>query len=180
MSTSSQKLTQRNLSSSPYSGLFLNGKLVSVTDLLNDKYDKVYDELVERAKANYLADGHTDDNESSYIWKVIKGKNFIDAPHCYLIKRTFPYPSKTISLKKYWDCSEFLDSLDGSYEEIAIDEDSSKDLEITNINYVNGKCKLKSRLTSNSVEVDFNKIPRDTPISDDVTLKNTFTYMTKY
>lgn len=181
MSVANKKLTQRNLSSSPYSGLFLNGKLVSISDLINNKYDNVYDELLDRAKKAYISDGHEEDDEKNYIWKIIKGKNFIDVPYCNLIKRTFPYPSKTISLKKYWDCSEFLKSLDKSYQEIMVDEDSSKDLEIININYANGKCKLRSRLTGNIIEVDFNKIPNDTPVSDDeMTLKNTFTYMTNY
>jgi hypothetical protein len=181
MGVSNQKLTNKNLSSSPYSGLFLNGKLVSISDLINDKYDNIYNELLDRAKKAYISDNHKEDSEDNYIWKVIKQKNFIDSPHCYLIKREFPYPSKTISLKKYWDCSEFLKVLDKSYKEISVDEDSSKDLEIININYVNGICKLRSRLTGNIIEVDFNKLPTNTPVSDDeMTLKNTFTYMTNY
>lgn len=181
MSASNKKLTKRNLSASPYSGLFLNGKLVSISDLINNKYDNVYNELVDRAKKAYISDKHEADNEENYIWRVIKGENFIDSPHCYLIKREFPYPSKTISLKKYWDCSEFLKSIDKSYKDIMVDEDSSRDLEITSINYVNGTCILRSKLSGNTIEIDFNKLPTDTPVSDDdMALKNTFAYMTNY
>ena len=53
--------------------------------------------------------------------------------------------------------------------------DDIVDAEIIGLNYVTGKATLESRLNGITFEVDFDYINEDTLVSDEYSLKNTFT-----
>lgn len=177
--SSKEKLIQYGVSNSPYSSLYINGKLVSVNDMLLSKYDKVYSDILYKAIDKYCsANGiHQDD----YIWRHVKPQEISKAPKVTIINKKFPYGSKQVNISKYWSENEYIKNINNKYSEIMIDEDSSKDLEIVNINYAKGKCILESRMTGNTIEVDFNHLPTDVNVSDDkCTLKDTFSYLIQH
>ena len=57
------------------------------------------------------------------------------------------------------------------------DEDTLKYAEIIYIDYINSKCKFKSKLTGEEFWVDFNYINNNTKLSQNMKLDNTFTHL---
>lgn len=164
---------------------------VSFTDYINDKLNIVHNKLYNSALHRFLKEKWKEDEESEIsfdVWKKnfmnthkiveIKGKEYADPSNMIIYDLFYPYNKTKYDLKKYWDNKyTIVNKCDVS--DIAIDEDTLKYAEVIYIDYVNGRCKMRSRLNQNEFWVAFKYINSNTKFSDEFKRDNTFTELLK-
>lgn len=87
---------------------------------------------------------------------------------------SIPYTKTKVSLKKYWNYYQKHDEYDISYLKLKKDN-NLLDSEVTYIDYVNGKANMHAKTEALDYNVPFKYLNEDSKISDEITLKNTFT-----
>lgn len=152
--------------------------LVTLYDYISGKTDDIHNQMYEAALAKYL---ELHPEMTTYSYKEIQNKDWKSPSTVLFISNEYPFHKKKVNLKDWWDDSSyFITNISNSWTESVVDEDSIKDAEIIDIDYVNGKVTLESKLTQNKWQVPFNKINENTPLSDDkCTLNGTFLSMIK-
>ena len=154
-----------------------NDTLVSTSDYINDKVNDIYYQILNLSISNYLKN-HRDYNIRNIDMELIKNKDWKVAPKIIFTSRKYPFEKKILNIEKYWDDAvKYYKQHGESYSDLMIDEDTLKDAEIVNINYVSGTVKMKSKFTQVEFEVPFSRINGNTNISTDCTLAGTFTYL---
>ena len=104
--------------------------------------------------------------------KIIELKNeeYWQPSSIIIISNNMPYTKETIDLTKYWNNSQSNNNYDIS--NIKITNENMNDIEICNINYVNGTADIISRSNDITYNVPFEYINENIKVSDDMVLGN--------
>ena len=104
----------------------------------------------------------------------IKNTEYWMPSEIMILNNKMPYNKLRISLKDYWNLYQKHDEYDVSYIKL-LKENNLLDSEVTNIDYVKGKVDVHARMEDLHYNVPFKYLNEKTILSDDITLKNTFT-----
>ena len=105
----------------------------------------------------------------------IKHDEYLKPSDVLIVNTQYPFGRKKYDLTDYWNTvPEKRTSKDMSL--LHVDEDTIKYAELVYIDYIQGKCKFRSKLNGEEFWTGFDYINEDTIISDDFSLENTFTY----
>jgi hypothetical protein len=173
-----------------YKDQFYRNNPVGFYDYINDKYTIIHKRLYKNALHKLLVDLAKDDNVNDaddinkWIDDFYKTHKIIEIlPEEYyspsdiiIYNKKFPYNSTKYNLSKYWENYQYLKQ-DKDINDLLLDEDTLKYAEIIYIDYINSKCKFKSKLTGEEFWVDFNYINNNTKLSQNMKLDNTFTHL---
>lgn len=106
----------------------------------------------------------------------IKNSEYWMPSNIRIIDKLPPYKRTTIDLTKYWN--NIQSNEEYNISNIKIINNDINDSEITDIDYINGKAKMRSRNNDIDFEVPFKYLDENTNISEEMILKNAFE--TKY
>ena len=163
---------------------------VAFTDYVNDKLNIVHSKLYNNALVKFLKEKWTEqESEEPFItWKKnfmnthkiaeIKGNEYFVPSSIIVYELFYPYNKTKYDLTKYWD-NKYTTINKGDVSDIMIDEDTLKYAEIIYVDYVNGRCKMKSKLTQNEFWAPFKYINNNTKFSNEFVLDTTFTELLK-
>jgi hypothetical protein len=105
----------------------------------------------------------------------IKNNEYFKPSSVLCISSIFPFERKKFDLTKYWNqTTRKRNNKDISL--LQLEEDTIKYAELIYIDYVQGKCKFKSKLNGEEFWVTFDYINDETKVSELYSLKNTFSY----
>lgn len=88
-----------------------------------------------------------------------------------IYEKKYPHKKRIVDLTPYW--STYQDHRDIEFNQIKILDEQINDAEIENINYVNGKVKMYTKMNDFYYDTNIRYIHGDTKINDDL-IKNTF------
>lgn len=145
--------------------------IVTVDEMLNNKYDNVHHQMYTHALSKYFS--YTGIDETSYKTVEIPAAYYDTPSKVQLIEKSFPYKRKTIDLSPYWETYKFKESV--SY--IKLDDMTMSTSEVKYRDYVRGVAELQSRMTGVKYKVKLNEVPesmKDYP--DEVSISDSFTY----
>lgn len=159
-----------------YTTIFCGHGPVTVTDVVNEKLNNIHKKLYNNALNKFLKYNNISRLEYNII--EIKPEEY-DEPSNIIIKSKKPpfklYKNlKSHSLKEYWN-TEYIESIQKDISLLMLDLEEVHDLKIIYIDYVKGKCKMRSEQLNITVNVPFCYINDSTVLSNDFTLLNTFT-----
>lgn len=118
---------------------------------------------------------YVDSFKKTHKFIEIKNDEYFKPSSVLCIGVTFPYERKKYDLTKYWNTTtEKRNNKDISF--LQLDEDTIKYAELIYIDYVQGKCKFKSKLNGEEFWTTFDYINDETKVSEMYSLNNTFTY----
>lgn len=168
-----------------YDNLIYSSRPVKFSEYINHKYDKIHNQLYLDALNKFLSDEsilkykqfstfkNLEDIKMNTKIVEIKNDEYWQPSHILVMSKKYPYYQHKYDLKKYWNT--FQDKSFQKIVDIKMLPDDIVDAEIIGLNYVTGKATLESRLNGITFEVDFDYINEDTLVSDEYSLKNTFT-----
>lgn len=118
-----------------------------------------------------------------YIYKYRKTHRFLEIKQDEYFKPSsvisigtvFPYERKKYDLTKYWNMTP-RERNNKDISLLQLDEDTVKYAELIYIDYVQGKCKFKSKLTGEEFWTTFDYINDETKVSELYSLSSTFAY----
>ncbi len=102
----------------------------------------------------------------------IKNSEYWMPSHARIINKISPYKKITVNLSKYWNMNQ--SNSESKLSDLKISKENILDSELVEINYVNGKAKIQSRINDITYEVPFKYLDENINISDDMILSNTF------
>lgn len=153
---------------------------IQASELINNKRETIHENLYRMALDALILDIKEESEtvvqfKKTHKFVEIKGDDYLKPSEVFIINTKYPYDKKKHDLKEYWnDICESKIKKDIS--SLYLDEDTVKYAELMYIDYVNGKCKFRSKLNGEEFWTGLNYINENTLISDDFSLKNTFTY----
>jgi len=158
--------------------LFENNLPISFFDVVNDTLNKIHKELFNDALNNYEKyKKETDSNYSIKNLKIIELKN----------SQNYLKPSKImifnhnddgtltreiIDLTDYWNTNYVNNEYITHFNDLLIDNDNKKQIELEDIDYINGIIKFKNKYNNKTFSVNTNKI--DFNLTYKNKLENTF------
>lgn len=149
---------------------------VSFSDIVNDKQNQLHTEMFNDALLSFVELNNIDKNAYTFI--EVPGSTYIEPSDVILVSKEFPFTRETVSLLKYWN-SEYLQSLKKDINNFFLAEDAQTNAEIIYINYVDGKCKMRSKENGKEFYIPFDYINGQIPINPEYTLEGTFGDMWK-
>lgn len=155
--------------------IFDNNLPIILSDFLNDNIILIHNELYQDALKKFEKDRKSNNNEFSLDnYKIIEIKNeanFLKPSSILLYDNHFN--KEKIDLTPYWN-TNYNNEYETPYifNELLIDEESKKNIEVEDIDYINGKIKFKNKFTNKTFTVDKSKI--DFNINLKNKLENTF------
>jgi hypothetical protein len=164
-----------------YDDMVYDSRLTKFSELTSNKYNNVHKQLYNDALCKYLSENNIDKSKFFLENKVIeqKGDEYWMPSKIIVISKTYDngYSKQVIDLAPYWNHTQ--DNAEYDYNDIKIHKSDYNDSEIIYIDYVAGTVAMRSKTTGDIQHVDFKYIDGNTPVSDEYTLKETFTYMFK-
>ena len=163
-----------------YTGIGVNLGPVHASDLISNKYAIVHEKLYRTALNSLISeikseDETVDDFKKTHKCIEIKHDEYLKPSDVLIVNTQYPFGRKKYDLTDYWNTvPEKRTSKDMSL--LHVDEDTIKYAELVYIDYIQGKCKFRSKLNGEEFWTGFDYINEDTIISDDFSLENTFTY----
>lgn len=169
-----------------YNDQFYRNNPVGFYDYINDKYTNIHKRLYKNALHKLLVDLAPDDAADVNKWidnfykthKIIEilPEEYYSPSNIIIYNKKFPYNSTKYDLSKYWENYQYIKQ-NKDINDLLFDEDTLKYAEIIYIDYINSKCKFKSKLTGEEFWVDFNYINNNTKLSQNMKLDDTFTHL---
>ena len=171
-----------------YNDLIYKSRPVKFDEYMNNKYNKIHNQLYLDALNKFLQDedilSYKQFNEGEGFksledikenTKIIELKNleFWQPSSILVISKKYPFTQVKYDLEKYWN--KFQDKSNKQINNIKLIQDEILDAEIIYLNYISGKATVESRLNDIKFDVDFEYIDNKTKIGDDYSLKDTFT-----
>lgn len=148
---------------------------VSLSDFSSNRYNNVHDALYKHALNKYLETNlEIRDHIQKYKFIERKAPEYFMPSSVIITECEYPYSRITVDLTPYWNT--YNNPKKDDYTKLMIDEDSIKDAEIVSMNYIKGEVLMRSKFTSKTFYVSFDRINADTPISDDFLESSTFKY----
>ena len=161
--------------------LFDNNLPVIFSDFLNDNIIAIHNELYQDALKKFEEDRKLENNDFNLDnYKIIEVKdesNFLKPSSILLYDDSFH--REKVDLTPYWNTNYYNDyEAPYLFNELLIDEESKKNIEIEDIDYIHGKIKFKNKFTNKIFIVDKSKI--DFNLTYKNKLKNTFGYLVNH
>lgn len=161
---------------------------ISFSEYMNDKLNNIHNTLYNNALLKWFNEQwkNSGSTKSFNDWKKqylnehklieLKNNDYYKPSDIIIYQLIYPYKKEKINLKAYWD-NMYLNDPQLDISNIIMDDDTLKYSEIIYIDYVNGRCKLKSKLTHVEYWVPFKYINENSILSDTLLLNNTFSYL---
>ena len=89
-----------------------------------------------------------------------------------IINRVPPYTKVNVDLTKYWNMIQ--SNNDSKLTDLKITNENILDSELIELNYINGKAKIQSRINDTIYEVPFKYLDESVDVSDEMILSNSF------
>lgn len=176
-----------------YDRLIYKSSLNDVTQYVNEKLDKVHNELfmsaLEKAfnimKMTYRDEicedfGLSNANDitleeflKEYKMKEIRDDEYFKPSKVIFKRKRFPYDKYEIDLSQTWDGFQYT-TIQKSSKDKLTDLDNINGLKVVYIDYVNGRSKLIDKMTGNEYWIDNSYLDGDVELDDTFTLDNTF------
>ena len=106
----------------------------------------------------------------------IKNSEYWMPSHTRIINKIPPYKKINVDLSKYWNMIQ--SNNESKLSDLKITKENMLDSELIELNYVNGKAKVQSRINDTTYEVPFKYLDETVNVSDEMILSNSF--ITKY
>lgn len=184
--------------SKKYDKMIYNSSLVDVDSYVNEKLDKIHEQIFLNAlnkKIFQIVNGSSEFSE--YVRQLFNGAdisltNFLKffkvkeirddeffKPSKIIVKgKKFPFIQKTFDLSQEWNDFETTIVSKSKNQKIPQSE-YSKYAKIIYVDYVNGKSKLFDKMSGEEFWVDNDYLSGKEKIDEDFSLRNTFTKMSK-
>ena len=104
----------------------------------------------------------------------IKNSEYWQPSSIIIIGNNRPYSKHSVFLGPYWNYNQSKEELD--IKNVKIKNNPINDAEITYLDYINGIAYMRSRLTGEEFKIGFEYLNEDTEVSDELSLRDTFTY----
>lgn len=176
-----------------YDRLIYKSSLSDVTQYVNEKLDKVHNELfmsaLEKAfnimKMTYSDEicedfGLSNANDitleeflKEYKMKEIRDDEYFKPSKVIFKRKRFPYDKYEVDLSQTWDGFQYT-TIQKSSKDKLTDLDNINGLKVVYIDYVNGRSKLRDKMTGNEYWIDNSYLDGDVELDDSFTLDNTF------
>jgi len=151
--------------------LFDNNIPIPVESYINNYIEKIHKQLFKNAITKYCNKMKV--NEIDYKIIDIKNEDNYLLPSKAILLHKSSLKKEKIDLTDYWNLN-YIDSLQKDvFNELLIDEENRKNIEIEYIDYVNGKVQFRNKFTNKTFFIDFSKINNN--IQYKKQLENTFT-----
>ena len=148
----------------------------------NSEDKKIFLDKYLFRKSATLMDQFKTITESQYKndHKIIELKNeeYWEPSSIIIISNKYPYVKQTIDLTKYWNYIQSKNNK--SIYDIMITKENINDIEICDLNYVNGNAKLISRSNNLEYEVPFEYLNKDIKINEDMILDENQSIVQQY
>lgn len=176
-----------------YDRLIYKSSLSDVNQYVNEKLDKVHNELfmsaLEKAfnimKMTYMdeicedfglsnaSDITLEEFLKEYKMKEIRDDEYFKPSKVIFKRKRFPYDKYEIDLSQTWDGFQYT-TIQKSSKDKLTDLDNINGLRVVYIDYVNGRSKLIDKMTGNAYWIDNSYLDGDVELDDTFTLDNTF------
>lgn len=146
---------------------------LSINDIVQDKLNKTYSKQYEYAIQNYLT-AINEDNSTFWDNHIIvnrTAKSFSSAPEITILEKSHPFKKVVVDLTQFWPEYQFNNT---SIPIVYNADDDFGEYELTYIDYARQKAFYINRYTNVTVEAPISSITKDTKISDELSLDNTF------
>ena len=160
--------------------IFDNNLPISFSDFTNNHIEKIHKELFNNALKKFEDDRKNDDENFSldnYRIIEIKDENHYLLPSDILLINKHGFNKEKVSLKKYWNTNYTNIESPYKFNDLLIDEENKKHIDIEDIDYVHGKIKFKNKFNNKTFMIDKSKI--DFNLTYKNQLENTFGYLLK-
>ena len=187
-----------------YDKLIYKSSVNDTSKYISEKLDNVHNELfmaalekafnIMKLEQNYKSEiceafglEHADDINSitideflkEYKMKEIKNDEYFKPSKVIFKRKRFPYDKYEINLSQTWNDFQYT-IINKSFKEKLFDLDNTNNLKVIYIDYVNGKSKLRDKITGNEYWIDNNYLNGEVELDDSFTLDNTFCELKNY
>ena len=104
----------------------------------------------------------------------IKNSEYWQPSSIIVIGNNRPYSKHSVFLGPYWNYNQSKEELD--IKNVKMKEDPIRDAEIIYLDYVKGIAHMRTRLTGEEFKIPFEYLNENSDVSDELSLKDTFTY----
>lgn len=171
---------QNEVSNIKYNQLLYNSRPVRFDEFMTNKYDKIHHQLFEDALLKFILS--LNDPECKSIKDFKKLYNFIEFKNdeywqpskMVYITKSYPYKKRNVDLTEFWNT--YQETKNESIENVKFDSEQKHiDMfELTDIDYIKGKVKLRDKMKNIEFWTTFNRINDKINVADDYSLKNLF------
>ena len=158
--------------------LFDDNLPIIFSDFLNDSIIQIHNELYKDALSKF-EQSRKKDNEDFTLddYKIIEIKNESNylKPSSILIFHNKKFEKEKVDLTEYWNTNYVNNNDSDLFNELLIDEENKKNIEVEDIDYIHGKIKFRNKFTNKTFIIDKSKI--DTNVTYKSKLENTFGYL---
>lgn len=126
---------------------------------------------------NFLSNITLEEFMQEYKMKEIKQDEYYKPSKVIFKRLHYPYDMFEIDLSKYWNKFQFENTISKRPSDRLNGVDDLDECKIIYIDYVNGKSKLRSRMTGKEFWMPNEYIDENVELHEDFTLDNTFTKM---
>lgn len=160
---------------------------VKYSEFVSNKYNDIHAQLYNDALSNFLKDLNKKDEFLDWTeeqietdTKIIEIKNteYWKPSSVMIIKKIYPFTKYKYDLSEYWN--NYQHKEDKKIDDLKILNEKLLAPEILNLDYIRGKAKIECRQQGVEFEVDFDYIDKDTLVSEEYSLDNTFSYKYNY
>jgi hypothetical protein len=102
----------------------------------------------------------------------IKNSEYWMPSNIRIINKIPPYTKINVDLTKYWNMIQSNNT--SKLSDLKITNENMLDSELIELNYVNGKAKVQSRINDTIYEVPFKYLDETVNVSDEMILSNSF------
>lgn len=151
--------------------LFDNNIPIPFTDYINSNIEKIHKQLFDNAIEKYCIDN----NIVSSDYKIIDLKNEDNylLPSIAILFSKKEFKKEKVDLTDYWNLNYLELPQQTIFNDLLIDTENKKDIEIEYIDYIKGQVIFKNKFTNKEFRIDFSKINNNLQYKKK--LENTFT-----
>lgn len=158
--------------------LFDDNLPIIFSDFMNDNIIQIHKELYEDALKKFEKDKKKENNDFTLDdYKIIEIKNEANflKPSSILLIHNHNFKKEKIDLSSYWNTNYVNDSDSYLFNELLIDKDNKKNIEVEEIDYIHGKIKFRNKFNNKTFTIDKSKIDFNATLKNK--LENTFGFL---
>ena len=150
--------------------IFDNNIPITFNEFIDDNITKIHQKLFNNAIEKYCEENDMNVNDYKII-DIKNDENYLKPSQAILISKK-ELKRERINLTEYWN-DNYIDSLQNTvFDDLLLDDESKKNIEIVYIDYVKGEVTFKNKFTAKEFKVPFDRINNNTEYKEQ--LENTF------
>lgn len=157
--------------------IFNNNLPISFFDIVNDTIIKIHKELYSNALEKFKEENKDIDFNEYKIIELKNENNYLKPSNILLMHKTL-FTRKNIDLTPYWNNNYINDEYLNIFNELLISDENKKNIEVEDIDYINGKIKFRNKFNNKTFFINTDKI--DFNITYRNKLENTFGELLKH